>query len=75
MQSYRSLLEQLLIELQSNGGIRADVDPCKTANIAFDLLIGAAQNLLMVPMDEREAYAETLLSLVDRLRPEDTTRL
>ena len=70
LQAYRALLFELLKELKSNGGIRQDIDPALIANTAFDLVIGTAQNLLMIPMAKREVHAESIFSIVENLRPD-----
>lgn len=70
LQNYRILLFELLKELKANGGIRQDIDPALIANTAFDLVIGTAQNLLMLPMEERELHAASIFTIVENLRPE-----
>lgn len=73
IQRLRVLFYERLNELQANGNIRQDIDLSVVTSAAFDLVIGTAHNLLMVPMEKREAYAQTLLTLVDALRPEAQT--
>lgn len=70
LQAYRTLLFELLKELKSNGGIRQDIDPALIANTAFDLVVGTAQNLLMLPMEDRARHAASIFSIVENLRPD-----
>lgn len=74
LQGYRVLLFELLKELKSNGGIRQDIDPAIIANTAFDLVVGTAQNLLMIPMEERESHTASIFTIVENLRPTQHNR-
>jgi AcrR family transcriptional regulator len=69
MLGFRTLLMELLKEMKANGGIRQDIDPQIIAETAFDLVIGAAQNMLMIPMELREEYAANIFRIVENLRP------
>jgi AcrR family transcriptional regulator len=69
LQNFRTLLNQLIAGLQEDGEIRDDIPSQDITSVSFDVVIGAAQNLLMMPMDQREAYVETIFKLVDSLRP------
>ena len=69
LQNFRTLFNELIAGLQERGEIRSDILSRDITSVAFDLVIGAAQNLLMMPMNQREAYAETIFKLVDSLRP------
>jgi len=69
LQNFRLLLNELIADLQLRKEVRDDIPSSEITSVAFDLTIGAAQNLLMMPMNQREAYAETLFKLVESLRP------
>jgi AcrR family transcriptional regulator len=69
LQNFRSLLCDLIGGLQERGEIIKDIPAKDLTNLAFDVGMGAAQYLLMIPMDEREAYAETIFKRLESLRP------
>ncbi len=70
LSGFRRLMNELIATCQDNGVIRKDIASEQITNVAFDLVIGAAQNLLMTPMEEREAYVKPILALVNTLRPD-----
>lgn len=58
-----------LIEIwQQQGQVRNDISAERITSIVMDLIVGAAQNLLRTPMQERRAKAQYLFDLVDTLR-------
>lgn len=63
----RRMLAEVIRELQSNGKLLAGIDPLVMANIAFDIVIGAAQHLLSLPLEEREDYARYLFDLIPQI--------
>lgn len=63
----RKILASVLAELQQDGKLLDNIDPQVMANIAFDLVVGAAQHLLTLPLDQREDYAHYLFDLVPRI--------
>lgn len=65
----RKMLAGLIEELQEKGELRTDIDAHLMAKMAFDLVIGAAQHLLNLPLDQREDYAQYLFDLIPRIRP------
>lgn len=67
-QNTRRLLIDLIKELQDNGKLLTNVAPEVIANIAFDTVIGAAQHMLMLPLEEREDYARYLFDLIPHIR-------
>ncbi len=66
---FRALMTGLIEQLQKTGKVRRDIDARQITNAAFDLAMGAAQHLLMLPMEERQDYARYLFDLVEQLRP------
>ncbi|WP_101757710.1 TetR/AcrR family transcriptional regulator [Oceanicoccus sp. KOV_DT_Chl] len=68
MQYLRVWITELIQGLQDNNEIRADVSAEDVASVIFDLIIGAAQNLLHVPMAKREAQAAPIFKLLETLR-------
>lgn len=68
LQGFRSLLNELIAGLQERGEIRGGISSEEITSVAFDLCIGAAQYLLMIPMEQREDYAQTIFNLVESLR-------
>ncbi len=58
----------LIQGLQDRGELRKDISAQDITNLAFDVGIGAAQYLLMIPMDQREAYVETIFKMFESLR-------
>jgi AcrR family transcriptional regulator len=71
-QNFRSLLSDMIASLQKNGEIRQDIPSIDITNVAFDMTLGAAQYLLMIPMEQREGYVETIFKMVEYLRPSPT---
>ncbi len=71
-QNFRSLLSDMIANLQKHGEIRQDIPPIDITNVAFDMTLGAAQYLLMIPMEQREGYVETIFNMVEYLRPNPT---
>lgn len=69
LEHFRELMMALMVNLQEQGELRSDVDPAMVTNLAFDITNGAAMNLLRIPLPERQAYADHLISLVEQLRP------
>lgn len=65
----RSLMHTMIKALQAQGELRSDIDAEDITNIAFDLVIGMAKNLIMRPFSEREARAEYLFRMIEQLRP------
>lgn len=63
----RKILASVLAELQQDGKLLDNIDPQVMANIAFDLVVGAAQHLLTLPLDQREDYAHYLFDLALRI--------
>lgn len=63
----RRMLAEVIRELQSDGKLLAGIDPLVMANIAFDMVIGAAQHLLSLPLEEREDYARYLFDLIPQI--------
>lgn len=57
------LLTGVIGDMQSDNKIRQDFKAEYMTFMAFDLVMGLAQNLLMLPVSEREARAEYMLSL------------
>ncbi len=69
MQNFRSLLCGLIEDLQERGELRKDICAQDITKLSFDVGIGAAQYLLMIPMNQREAYVETIFKMFDSLKP------
>lgn len=69
LQNFRSLLSELIAGLQERGEIRKDISSEDVTNVAFDMTLGAAQYLLMIPMEQRESYAKNIFNMVEALRP------
>jgi len=65
---FRRLMEQQIANLQQRGQIRTDTSAELVTQLAFDITIGAAHTLLMLPMNERRERAGRLLTLLDQLR-------
>lgn len=63
----RRMLAEVIRELQNDGKLLAGIDPLVMANIAFDMVIGAAQHLLSLPLEEREDYARYLFDLIPQI--------
>lgn len=63
----RRMLAEVIRELQNDGKLLAGIDPLVMANIAFDMVIGAAQHLLSLPLEEREDYARYLFDLLPQI--------
>ena len=70
---FRVLMVELIQALQAKGEVRTDISAELITKMAFDMVIGAAQNLLMVPMAERHEHARYLFEIVEQLRPRDRT--
>jgi len=62
----RKMLAEVLAELQARGKLMDNLDAETMASMAFDMVIGAAQHLLTLPMEQREQYAQYLFDLVSR---------
>nr|WP_281388670.1 TetR/AcrR family transcriptional regulator [Litorivivens lipolytica] len=69
---FRVLMDEFIRTLQKKGEVRRDIDPELITKMAFDMVMGAAQNLLMVPMPERQSHAAYLFAIVEKLRPVKT---
>ncbi|MEH6591126.1 MAG: TetR/AcrR family transcriptional regulator [Halioglobus sp.] len=72
MQNFRSIIYDLIKGLQERGELRNDIPTQDLTNLSFDVGIGAAQYLLMIPMDQREAYVETIFQMLESMRPSPT---
>ncbi len=70
---FRDLMVGLISALQEKGEVRQDINPELITKMAFDMVMGAAQNLLMVPMQERREHARYLFDIVEQLRPKSST--
>lgn len=68
---FRVLMVELIKALQAKGEVRTDISAELITKMAFDMVIGAAQNLLMVPMSERREHARYLFEIVEQLRPRE----
>ncbi|WP_372863932.1 TetR/AcrR family transcriptional regulator [Spongiibacter sp.] len=68
-QQFHELMEGMIRSLQQQGQLRSDLSAEDITNVAFDLVIGAAKNLVLRPFAEREARAEYLFRLIEQLRP------
>ena len=68
---FRVLMVELIKALQAKGEVRTDISAELITKMAFDMVIGAAQNLLMVPMAERREHARYLFEIVEQLRPRE----
>ena len=66
---FRVLMGEFIRTLQKKGEVRRDLDPELITKMAFDMVMGAAQNLLMVPMAKRREHAAYLFDIVEKLRP------
>ena len=66
---FRDLMLGLITALQEKGEVRQDISADLITKMAFDMVIGAAQNLLMVPMARRREHARYLFDIVEQLRP------
>lgn len=66
---FRDLMLGLITALQKKGEVRQDISADLITKMAFDMVIGAAQNLLMVPMARRREHARYLFDIVEQLRP------
>lgn len=66
---FRVLMVELIKALQDKGEVRTDISADLITKMAFDMVMGAAQNLLMVPMAERREHARYLFEIVEQLRP------
>ncbi len=69
---FRDLMAGLISALQEKGEVRQDINPELITKMAFDMVMGAAQNLLMVPMQERREHARYLFDIVEQLRPKSS---
>jgi AcrR family transcriptional regulator len=67
--SFRDLMGEMIANLQRDGHIRGDVSAADLTLAIFDLVVGLARNLLMLPMDQREEHAAYLFRMVEQLRP------
>lgn len=68
LQNFRVLMNGLIGQMQERGEVRRDLSSEDITSAAFDLVMGAAQNLLMIPLQQRERYTETIFRLLDALR-------
>ncbi len=68
LQDFRTLMNGLIADMQSRGEVRTDISSEDITSAAFDLVIGAGQHLLMLPMDQRESYAKTIFKMIEALR-------
>lgn len=66
----RELMQGMITSLQAQGELRDDVSAEDITNIAFDLVIGMAKNLVMRPFNEREERSAYLFRMIEQLRPE-----
>ncbi len=66
---FRDLMLGLITSLQEKGEVRQDISADLITKMAFDMVMGAAQNLLMVPMARRREHARYLFDIVEQLRP------
>ncbi len=66
----RELMYGMITALQAQGELRDDVSAEDITNIAFDLVIGMAKNLVMRPFSEREERSAYLFRMIEQLRPE-----
>jgi AcrR family transcriptional regulator len=69
LQLFRQQLETIIGRLQAANEIRSDVAAIDVTNLAFDLVIGTAQYLLMIALEDREQYVKSHFKLVELLRP------
>lgn len=69
LDQFRALMESLIRQLQASGEIRTDTDAKLITRIAFDMAVGAAQNLLMLPLEERVENVQELFPMLEQLRP------
>ena len=59
----------MIASMQKQGKLRDDLSAEDITHIAFDLVIGMAKNLLMLPLEERETRAAYLFRMIEQLRP------
>jgi AcrR family transcriptional regulator len=70
---FRDLMVGLISALQEKGEVRQDISAELITKLAFDMVMGAAQNLLLVPMAQRRDHARYLFDIVEQLRPKSST--
>lgn len=70
LQNFKTLMCQLVEQLQARGELRADLSPTLLTRAVFDITMGAALNLLRLPIEERSQQGAYLFDLLDSLKPE-----
>jgi AcrR family transcriptional regulator len=81
IQGMEQLLTGVIRDMQADNQIRRDFKAEYMTFMAFDIVMGLAQNLLMLPLEERENRAHYMMSLFEplqaggRLRVVETTTL
>ena len=68
-QHFSGLMLEMIGSMQKQGKLRDDLSAEDITHIAFDLVIGMAKNLLMLPFEERETRAAYLFRMIEQLRP------
>ncbi|MBD2857792.1 TetR/AcrR family transcriptional regulator [Spongiibacter sp. KMU-158] len=66
---FRTIIGDMIERLQREGHIRNDISAADLTLVMFDLVVGLARNLLMLPLTEREDHASYLFRLIEQLRP------
>lgn len=68
---FQTIMGEMITKLQREGHVRSDVPAEDLTAAMFDLVVGSARNLLMMPMAERERHAAYLFRLIEQLRPKN----
>ncbi len=66
---FSNIMGEMIARLQQQGHVRDDIPAADLTSAMFDLVVGIARNLLMLPFDEREAHCAYLFRLIEQLRP------
>ena len=69
-QHFSSIMLDMIASMQEQGQLRDDISAQDITHIVFDLVIGLAKNLVVLPLEEREARAAYLFRMIEQLRPQ-----
>ena len=63
IKQFEDLMTAVVKEMQADGNLRKDFAARYMTQVAFDIVMGLAQNLLMLPIEQREQRAEYMMHL------------